>query len=202
MVEVHKMKTWLGDWNKEFQHIQWFITLGAENCCRSLIYRVKLESLGKYRHCKDNICIVSWEKERKEKKKKEKEKCSYPWRKHTCWSTHCLKREELLCSYLCTASAARAALQHPPLYKTCVILLLMLALPDSLLFATKVHFVTCKMSLQPHQRKFSAFMHEVNFLWRAKNQQCVRFVEMDSQHFQKELQNFGGVLHWELARWC
>lgn len=77
-----------------------------------------------------------------------------------------------------------------PQHKTLVILLLMLALPDTLLLSTKVHFNTCKMSLQLHQRKFSAFMCEINFIQRTKNEQCVRFVEKDSKHFQKELQDF------------
>lgn len=31
------------------------------------------------------------------------------------------------------------------------------ALPGSLLLATKIHFITCKMSLQLYQRKLSAF---------------------------------------------
>ena len=62
MAEVHNRKTWLGDSKRKFQHIQWFITLEAESCCKCLMYRFPV---GTSRRCKDNIYIVSLGKKKK-----------------------------------------------------------------------------------------------------------------------------------------
>lgn len=68
------------------------------------------------------------------------------------------------------ARSPRTALQHPPqgTYSTeqnqCATLLMPFRL-----FSAFYQFITNKLSPEPHQRKFSAFMHEINFIWRAKN---------------------------------